>query len=52
MIAHARLDADQPPLAIRLPVDARPPQAGETVGLRIQSDRIHLFDAQGRALAA
>ena len=52
VIAHARLDAEQAPLAIRLPADARPPQAGDAVGLRIQSDRIHLFDAEGRALAA
>ncbi|WP_067061158.1 ABC transporter ATP-binding protein [Roseateles chitosanitabidus] len=52
VIAHARLAADQPLLAIRLPVDARPPRPGDAVGLRIQSDRIHLFDAEGRALAA
>lgn len=52
VIAHARLVADQPPLAVRLPADARCPQPGDLVGLRIQSDRFHLFDAEGRALAA
>ena len=52
VIAHARLVADQPPLAVRLPADARLPSPGDRVGLRVQAERIHLFDAQGRALAA
>ncbi|MFT7721879.1 MAG: sn-glycerol-3-phosphate ABC transporter ATP-binding protein UgpC [Roseateles sp.] len=52
VIAHARLAADQPAVAVRLAPDARHPAAGDEVGLRIAPGRVHLFDADGRALAA
>ncbi len=52
VIAHASLGAGLPSLTLRLAPEQIRPAAGDAVGLLIQAERVHLFDAAGLALAA
>ncbi len=50
VIAYATLAGSGEPLAIKQLPGTPPPATGTTVGLRPEPSRVHLFDADGRAL--
>lgn len=52
VIAHASLGEGHPSLAIRLSPQQARPDAGDEVGLLLQTGHLHLFDAAGQAVAA